>query len=79
MDESERDESRKRILIEVQRLRGEIHRCAHCASLRAQMVHLLILLPPEPIIVRREGLLRLLEAHSRCTGETAPGAGLVDI
>lgn len=45
----EYEDTKRRALQEIERLRREVINCAHCASLRAQMARLLDCIPPEPI------------------------------
>ena len=45
----EREESRRRILEEVQRLHREILNCAHCQALKDQIGSLYAIMPPKPV------------------------------
>ena len=63
----DRQEQRYRILEEIRRLQNNVHNCAHCASLRAQMARLLNLMPPQPVTIndlRYEYIGPLPENHA---------------
>lgn len=50
-------DSERRLFEEIQRLRGEILNCAHCASMREQIVRLSALIPPAFITEKNCGAL----------------------
>lgn len=47
---------------EVARLHREINNCEHCKSLREQIMRLLNIRTPDPIVVKREQLLTWLRS-----------------
>lgn len=47
---TDREETIDRAKLEIMRLTQEIRNCAHCASLRNQIVRLQDCLPPEPLV-----------------------------
>lgn len=48
----ERDDTRERILRQIAGLQREIAECPYCVTLRKDIVKLVNLCPPEPIVMR---------------------------
>lgn len=51
-----KDDTRTRVLAEIQRLHHGIAECANCQAMRHQMAELHRLLPPDPIQNKADGL-----------------------